>query len=288
MTASTAAVNPKGRLLTRGQSARNWAQTYLTTTVGRKVLVALTGTGLTLFVIFHMAGNLKMLPGGPPSQEAMNSYAHFLKHDLGVWLWAARGGLFALIVLHLGLALFLHRRSAAARPIGYTAFRPAQATGASRTMVLTGLVIGAFIVFHLAHYTFGAVKPAVFEVPVYVFDASVEGGKRLVPPGEPVPYLDLRDGSDRHDVYNMAIAGFRNPFVSAFYIVAQILLFFHLSHGVPSAFQTLGLKSRRFANAIWGIGVAVAAVVLLGNLAIILTVWTGSIGPVAAVPVSGA
>src|SRR5688572_21708580 len=93
------AINPKGRLLTRGATALGWADAYLTSTVGQKLVVALTGVGLVGFTVFHMVGNLKMLPGGPAAREGMNAYAYFLKHDLGAWLWVARGGLLAIFLL---------------------------------------------------------------------------------------------------------------------------------------------------------------------------------------------
>src|SRR5207248_2495188 len=111
-----------------------------------------------LFVIAHLIGNLKLLTGGPESRDAINAYAHFLKHDLGLLLWLVRAGLLAIFVLHLTLAIRLKLRSVAARPIPYSYARTVQAGVASRTMVWTGLVVGLFVLFHLAHYTFGWVK----------------------------------------------------------------------------------------------------------------------------------
>ena len=78
----------------------------------------------------------------------------------------------------------------------------------------------------------------------------------------------------------MVVAGFTTWWISALYLVAQVLLFVHLSHGIPSAFQTLGVKSRRFARAIQGLGLAVAGVIFLGNVLIVLAVWTGYVGAV--------
>src|SRR3954454_9582074 len=95
------AINPKGRLLARGATAAGWADTYLTSTVGQKIVIGLTGAGLVGFVVVHMIGNLKLF-GGP---ESINAYAYFLKHDLGAFLWIARGGLLAVFVAHVYLAL---------------------------------------------------------------------------------------------------------------------------------------------------------------------------------------
>ena len=97
-------------------------------------------------------------------------------------------------------------------------------------MIWTGIVVGLFTVFHLAHFTFG-----------WVHGAEVE-------PGKVVNYLDLKDAKGRHDVYSMVVAGFTTPWLAMLYIVAQVALFLHLLHGIQSSFQTLGLKNRRFAG----------------------------------------
>jgi succinate dehydrogenase / fumarate reductase cytochrome b subunit len=260
---SSAAINPKGpRVTPAGAGPAAWGQTYLGSTVGQKVIVALTGTLLAGFVVAHMVGNLKMFSG----PDSINSYAYFLKHELGVLLWVARGGLLALFITHLALTLNLKAKSAAARPVPYLNLRPAQATLASRTMMWTGLVVGAFVAFHLAHYTLGWVKPAE------VRDATT--GRVTT-----IDYLKLTDAQGRHNVYEMTVAGFRTWWVSVIYVVAQVLLFVHLSHGLQSVVQTLGLKGTRFAPAWVWVGYGVAGLILAGNLAIVVAVWTGAIGP---------
>lgn len=255
------AINPKGpRQSKPGADPAAWAGTYLGSTVGSKVVVALTGLGLTGFVIVHMVGNLKIFNG----PDAINGYAYFLKHELGAFLWAARLGLLALFVGHVVLALKLKARSAAARPVGYVAHRTAQASIASRTMLWTGIVILLFLLLHLAHYTFGYVHEAVG------------------PDGQAVNYLDLRDAKGQHDVYSMTVAGFTTPWLSITYLVCQVLIGVHLSHGIQSTFQTLGLKGTRFAPAWVWLGYTVAGLVVVGNCAIVVAVWTGVIPPVAA------
>jgi succinate dehydrogenase / fumarate reductase cytochrome b subunit len=224
----------------------------LDSSVGAKVLVALTGLGLVGFVVFHMIGNLKVFQG----PDAVNAYAYFLKHGLGSLLWAARAGLLAIFVLHLSLALRLKARSAAARPVKYQYANSVQASAAGRTMLWSGLVILAFTLYHLAHFTFAWTNAAPTAVG-------------------PVNYLDLRDSQGRHDVYSMVVAGFSNPLTVVLYVLAQLVLFVHLKHGIPSTFQTLGLKNRRFRRAIEAFGLAVALVVLAGNLAIVFGVWFG-------------
>ncbi len=220
----------------------------LESSVGAKLLVAFTGLGLVGFVVFHMIGNLKVFQG----RDAINGYGYFLKHDLGALIWIARAGLLGLFVLHLGLALRLTLRSKAARPVAYQYPGSVQATTASRTMIWTGVVVGLFVLYHLAHFTFGWTHT--------VTDAN----------GNATNYLELRDAKGRHDVYTMVVAGFRNPVIAGLYVAAQVVLFVHLLHGVQSSFQTLGLKNRRFARAIWWLGFLLALAVLAGNLMIVV------------------
>jgi succinate dehydrogenase / fumarate reductase cytochrome b subunit len=256
-------INPKGaRQVPAEVGPAGWAKTYLSSSVGQKVIVAVTGTLLAGFVVAHLIGNLKMF--GPP--EAINHYAHFLKHELGVLLWVARGGLLAVFVAHIALTLSLKAKAAAARPTAYTYMKAAQATLASRTMLWTGLTVGAFTLFHLAHFTLGWVKPAYVYDPVNNKVTTID-------------YLKLTDAKGRHDVFEMVVAGFRTPWVSVIYLVAQALLFVHLSHGLQSVVQTLGLKGTRFGPVWAAIGYGVAGVILVGNLAIVAAVWSGAVGP---------
>lgn len=251
--------HPKGPPVTESASrAGPFLSAVFDSSVGAKLLVAATGLGLTLFVVFHMIGNLKVFQG----PDAINGYAHFLKHDLGALLWIARGGLLAVFVLHLALALRLKYRTAAARPVPYQYPNAVRATAASRYMLTTGGVTGLFVLFHLAHYTFGWVKGAEVE------------------PGRVVNYLDLTDAKGRHDVYSMVVAGFTNPVIVALYAAAQLALFVHLVHGVQSSFQTLGLKNRRSARLVWWAGFVVALSILVGNLAIVFGVWAGWAPPI--------
>src|SRR3954469_11263384 len=149
MATATGVRHPKGPTAPPpGINAGAFLSAVLDSSVGAKVLVALTGLGLVGFVIVHLIGNLKLLPGGPESRSAINAYAHFLKHDLGAVLWVFRGGLLFVFVLHLALAVRLKLRSAAARPVGYAYPATAQAGVASRTMIWTGVVIGVFVLFH--------------------------------------------------------------------------------------------------------------------------------------------
>jgi succinate dehydrogenase / fumarate reductase, cytochrome b subunit len=251
--------HPKGPPITEVTSrAVPWMRGFVDSSVGAKVLVAFSGLGLVVYVVLHMIGNLKVFQG----RDAINAYAYFLKHELGLLLWIARGGLLAIFVLHIVLAVRLKLRSVTARPVAYQHRRNITATTAGRTMIWTGIVVGLFTLFHLAHFTFGWVK-------------TVETS-----PGVVRNYLELQDEKGRHDVYSMVVAGFTEPWLSALYIVAQLALFVHLMHGVQSAFQTLGLKNRRSGRAIWWLGFLIALSVLVGNLLIVVGVWTGWAPPV--------
>jgi succinate dehydrogenase / fumarate reductase, cytochrome b subunit len=244
-----------------GRGVLDWLKPFVTTSVGMKATTAVTGLLLTGFVVVHLIGNLQVLPvmGG---REAINSYAQFLK-DLGPVLWIARGALLTVFALHIYLALTLAMRASAARPVAYQHPATIQASTSSVTMPWTGLALLSFIVFHLAHFTFGWVTttPAV------------------TPGGAPVEanYLALVDLAGRHDVYSMVVAGFKNPVVSVLYIVAMVFLYVHLSHGIGSVFQTLGLNTPRTQPFVTGLSRTLALVLAAGNIAIVVLVWTGQV-----------
>jgi succinate dehydrogenase / fumarate reductase, cytochrome b subunit len=252
---STTVRHPKGPPQVRperGAVPFFWA--FFDSSVGAKITVALTGLGLVAFTIVHMIGNLKVFSG----PEAINGYAYFLKHELGLLLWIARAGLLGIFVLHLALAIRLVLRSKAARPVPYAHPGHVQASVAGRTMIWSGVVVGLFVLFHLAHFTFGWVH-------------GVE-----VAPGKMVGYMDLpKDAKGQADVYRMVVSGFTTPWLAVLYIVAQAALFLHLWHGVQSSLQTLGLKNARFAPAIRLLGRAVALAILVGNVGIVVGVWFG-------------
>lgn len=225
----------------------NWLTAALKSSLGRKMIVALTGLGLVGFVLGHMAGNLQVFLG----REALNAYAQGLK-DLGALLWVARIGLLGMFVVHVALALRLNAENRAARPTAYAHGGHVQATPAVRSMVLTGLMVLLFVAYHLAHFTFGAVHSDHAGVPL--------------------------DAAGRHDVYGMVVAGFSDPLVSGLYIAAMALLALHLRHGVQSVFQTLGVRGPRYEPLIERSAVGLAVLVFLGNASMPLTILLG-LGP---------
>lgn len=210
--------------------------------LGKKYLMAITGLALFLFVIVHMAGNLQVFLG----PEMMNAYADLLKSKPAL-LWTARIGLFVVAVIHIVSALQLAAENRAARPQTYSEGKPI-ATLASRTILLSGLIIFAFVVYHLLHFTFGVTNPS---------------------------FMELHDPLGRHDVYGMVVEGFRNPFVSVFYIVSMGLLCLHLSHGVSSLFQSLGIRRKSTAGALNTFARIAAMIIFVGNCSIPIAILTG-------------
>jgi len=213
----------------------------ISSTIGQKVVMAVTGAILFGFVLVHLAGNL-LLYQGP---DAINAYGRELRELLhGSALWIARATLLLAVLLHVWSAWALTVRNAQARPRGYRKFKPEASTYASRTMRWSGVIILAFVIYHLMHFTFGNVHP------------------------------DFVPG----DVYHNVVAGFRVWPVSAFYVFAMILLGFHLNHGAWSMFHTLGVSHPRYRALLRGGAAAFSVLVVLGNVSFPLAVLFGWVG----------
>src|SRR5262249_28594575 len=136
----------------------------------------------------------------------------------------------------------------AARPSRYVYKEFVRASLASRTMLWSGLLLLAFIIYHLAHFTFG------------ITDSN---------------NAHLIDAQGRHDVYSMVVLGFRQPVVAISYVIAMLFLAAHMSHGVFSTFTSLGLNSPRFSKALWCLAVGLTLIVVAGNIAMPLAVLAG-------------
>lgn len=213
---------------------------FYQSSIGKKWVVALTGLALVGFVIGHLLGNLQIfLPA-----DYINTYAQKLQ-GLGPLLWIIRLGLLAMFVLHVVNTISLVRENRAARPARYAVERTKRATTASLTMIISGLILLAFILFHLAHFTLGI-----------------------------VPFKDIHaiDSSGRRDVHRMMVSSFQNPWVSGFYLLSMALLCLHLTHGFQSVFQTLGLRTRRLAPLLSASSVGLGWFLFLGNAAIVLAI----------------
>lgn len=218
------------------------SQWYLSS-IGAKLVMAATGILLLGFVIGHLMGNLLMFAG----PEAMNAYAKWLK-DKGLLLWVVRLGLLVIFVSHVASAFRVWRLNRAARPEPYAVSSYLATTYAARTIMISGIIVLAFIVFHLMHYTLGVTNPE---------------------------FLQLVDAKGRLNVYRMVISGFSNVAVSGVYLVAMLLLGMHLSHGVSSFFQTIGLHGSKFSSFTEKLGPACGILIFAGYASIPLAVLSG-------------
>jgi succinate dehydrogenase / fumarate reductase cytochrome b subunit len=224
--------------------------------IGRKYLMAISGLCLVLFVTGHMIGNLQIFLG----RETINTYAQLLQSNKEI-LWLIRLSLLGLLVLHIWSASVLTIENRAARPLTSTGNpAPTAASYASRTMMVSGIIVAAFIVYHLLHYT----------AHVQAINFTGQSFTHLKEP--------LRDGTERHDVFAMMIIGFRNPYVSAFYLVGVGLLCLHLSHGVRAMFQSLGIKNWQSGSLIDRLAPIYAWVLFLGYASIPIAVLLQLVG----------
>ncbi len=199
--------------------------------IGRKVVMAITGLLMVLFVIGHLLGNLTIFAG----PNGINAYAFHL-HELAPVVWGTRIVMGAAVLLHLFISIQITLENSAAKPDRYAVQNSLKATFASKNMIWTGAIIGAFVLFHLLQFTF-RVTPNL----VLGFDAM-----------------------NRFDVYTMVVKGLGSVLNGLVYLVAMVALFFHLSHGIQSVFQTLGL-SNGFLLPRWGaLGKTLAVVFLVG------------------------
>lgn len=216
---------------------------FFNSTLGKKYIMAITGFMLFGFVIIHLLGNLQIFVG----PDAINEYAHFLKAKPAV-LWGARLSLLVIAILHIVTAYQLVARNRAARPVKYSSGKaPVAASLSSRTTAISGTIVLVFIVFHLLHFTVGLINPSLLRL----------------------------ERNDMHNVFGMMVEGFSNPFISAFYLVSMALLCMHLAHGVGSMFQSLGIKNGAYDLVIDRFAKVAAALIFLGNCAIVIAVLTG-------------
>ncbi len=210
---------------------------FLASSVGAKVIMALTGLGLWGFVIAHLVGNLQIFQGA----EAINGYGVWL-HELGhgAFVWVMRAGLLAIFVLHIFFGIRLAAKNRAARPIGYRKKKLLASNVAATSMAVTGMAILAFLLFHLAHTTWGLIEPEIFTSTT------------------------LKDGT--HDIYAMMGRGFQLPWLVIVYLMGQIVLLAHLIHGTASLWQSLGFHHVVWTPAITIAGRAIAGVIVVLNI----------------------
>lgn len=225
-------------------SHKPWIVELYGSALGKKYAMAISGIMMLGYVVAHLVGNLKIYLGA----ESINVYGEWLRNDLlypilphGYMLWILRAGLLAALIIHVHAAWALTRMNQRARPVAYQSKRDyVVADFAARTMRLTGVVVLAFIGFHLADLTFGQANP----------------------------------GFETGQVYNNVVASFTRVPVAIFYIIAQAALGLHIFHGTWSLFQTLGINNRRFNSARRSLAIGVTALVVIGNISFPVAVMT--------------
>ena len=209
---------------------------FYDSSIGKKIVMALTGLVLSGFLLGHMLGNLQVFLG----REVMNHYAETLHGNLPL-LWGVRILLLVSVLLHAWAAIQLTAVKAAARPIPYVKPANVQGTTGSRTMMLSGPVIALFVIGHLLHLTTGTIHPQFVEL----------------------------------HAYENVVNAFSNPIASGLYIIAMVLVGFHLSHGIWSMFQSVGFSHPRYTPLIKKFSGTFAWLLIAGFIAVPISVLAG-------------
>ncbi|RDV36976.1 hypothetical protein DV096_15810 [Bradymonadaceae bacterium TMQ3] len=215
----------------------------LNSSIGRKFVMSISGIALVLFVIVHLLGNLTLYV--PDGGEAFNIYASKFEL-LGPFLYVIEMGLLGVIALHIIWGVTTTVRNKRARGNNYdagvvTKGGPSNLNPASRNMIITGSILGIFLVVHVWH----------FRIQKMFMDATM-----------------IIDGKEHTDLYSLVAGSFQNPLWVAFYVVAMLFLGFHLRHGFWSAFQSLGAMKPQWSKGIYAVGLAIAVVLAVGFLGI--------------------
>ena len=201
--------------------------------------MAVTGIILFGFVVGHMLGNLQIYLG----EERLNHYAELLQANKP-FLWTFRSVMLFCVGVHIIAAVQVWLRNRAARPVKYKVFRPPAVDYAARTMVWSGPILALFITYHLLDFTVGTTNPNFV----------------------------------RGEVFQNVVASFSNPVIAIFYMAANLLLAFHLYHGLWSLFQTFGWDHARFGWVRRALAVVFSVLIGAGNISIPLAVLTGVVG----------
>lgn len=218
---------------------------FYRSTIGKKIIMGVTGLIGIAFVIVHMLGNLQVFSGS----EKLNAYGAALHGPLDELTWLIRIVLIVAVILHILMAYQLTVRSAAARPVGYQQREPQVSTLSARTMKWGGVLLLVFIVFHILHFTTQTIDPA--------------------------GWRGMTDAQGRRDVYGNVVASFRIWWVSAFYIIAMIALGMHLYHGAWSSVRTIGYAKASRHPLHRRIALVVAVAIWLGFTLVPVAVLAG-------------
>ncbi len=212
---------------------------FLDEYIGKKVVMAVSGLVLFGFVIGHLLGNLQVFLG----PEVLNAYGEFLRENPGL-LWGTRFAVLAAVLAHIWAAVTLTNARRAARPAPYKRWEAQDSTYASRTMMMSGPLLAAYIVYHLLHLTLGTAHP------------------------------NFEEGN----VYGNLVVGLSNPLVAAVYIIAMVMLGLHLRHGIWSMFQSIGFSHPVHTPRLKTLAAVVAAAIVVGYISIPLAIFAGIVG----------
>ncbi|MBK9755748.1 MAG: succinate dehydrogenase cytochrome b subunit [Nannocystis sp.] len=247
------------------ESSPGRPHSLLGSSIGLKFVMGATGVVLVGFILAHMAGNLQIYLGS----DVFNHYAQTLKGTPPL-LWTVRIVVLSAVLLHIASAWRLTQKNWAARPQAYASPRRYDRTSyAALFMRGSGLVVLAFIIFHLLHFTIGTIQHEHFVLhevlrgDVWVREENVK------------ILASVPEHMQRHDAYSMFVRGFQNPIIAGSYILANLLLGRHLSHGVASGFATLGYSKGGQRQVAERIGTTIATLVTLGNISFPIAVLAG-------------
>ncbi len=266
---------------------------YLKSTILSKFVMAVTGIILVLFIIGHCIGNMQLFIG----RESFNSYAYFLQERIGELLWIMRIGLILSLIFHVVTSIRLKFLNLGAKPKKYEVKNYVKAKLTSRTMIWTGIMIFAFVTYHILQFTTGTIYPGDYNRTDY-YTTNAMSVKKL---GSDECCTKSREAtakdaiinyrgnqyetagnhpiiSERHDAYGMVIHGFRRPIVAILYIIGMILLGFHLNHAIQSAFQTLGYNNPKYFNKIVVGSTVLSTLIVLCFISLPITIIFGLVG----------
>ena len=218
---------------------------FLTNPVGKKLIMAVSGFSMIAFVLVHLLGNASIYYG----PDGINAYAKAL-HSFPPLIWAFRVTMLILFSLHVFYGIQLSVENSAAKPEAYAIKKSLSSTFASRNMIWTGVVIAAFLFFHLLHFTFQVIYPEISAI-------------------------NHTDAVGRPDVFTMAVSSFQKPAIASIYLIAIAAVGFHVSHGIQSLFQTCGLNSDSTLPVMQKGSLAVAALFFAAYISIPLAVLVG-------------
>ncbi|MEM8828365.1 MAG: succinate dehydrogenase cytochrome b subunit [Cyanobacteria bacterium P01_G01_bin.19] len=212
--------------------------------IGRKIITGVTGLGLSLFVLVHMAGNLTLLA----SSKAYNQLAHFIDR-LGILLYAIEFVLLGLAIFHIVIGISIRLNTLKARPIGYQEIKsagdPSKQSISSRSMAITGSILLVFLILHLASFKFGTY------------------------------YTTIIDGVEMRNLSRLVIEKFQSPVYAFGYAGVMIMLAMHLRHGIWSAWQSIGLLNSKISPIVYAIALVLAVSIAIGFIILPLSIFFG-------------